>query len=225
MSAPTVSWGGHRLALLPAKAAWLPERRMLLVADVHLGKALSFRRLGVPVPEGTTADALARLGELLASTGARELVFLGDFLHSAHAQAHALQAPVQAWRLAHAEVAMTLVRGNHDDRAGDPPAALGFTLKDEPWILPRPDTDAPGPGLALCHHPRAVAGQQVLAGHLHPCVHLAGRGRQRLRLPCFHFSAEVAVLPAFGGFTGMHGITRQAGDQVFVVGGEGVFAL
>jgi DNA ligase-associated metallophosphoesterase len=222
---PTVAWGGHRLCLLSAKAAWLPERHMLLVADVHLGKALSFRRLGVPVPGGTTGDALARLSELLTTTGAHELVILGDFLHSADAQAPALQAQVRSWRIDHAHVAMTLVRGNHDDRAGDPPAALEFVLRDEPWTLPPPSDQASVPGLALCHHPRAVAGHQVLAGHLHPCVVLAGRARQRLRLPCFHFGPEVAVLPAFGGFTGMHSITRQASDQVFAVGGDGVYAL
>ena len=232
---PTLQWGGHRLCLLPAKAAWLPERRMLLVADVHLGKALSFRRLGVPVPGGTTADTLARLGALLAATGARELVILGDFLHSAHAQAASVQAALQAWRHTHADVAMTLVRGNHDGHAGDPPAALGFTLRDEPWVLPcpeldlpapeRPVPDRPAPGLALCHHPAPVPGQQVLAGHLHPSVHLAGRGHQRMRLPCFHLSGDVGVLPAFGAFTGMQAIHRQAGDQVFAVADDGVHAV
>ncbi|MFG5408224.1 hypothetical protein ABXN37_09015 [Piscinibacter sakaiensis] len=55
----------------------------------------------------------------------------------------------------------------------------------------------------------------MLAGHLHPCVHLSGRARDRLRLPCFHFAQGVGVLPAFGAFTGMHPVRRTPGDQVW----------
>ncbi len=53
--------GGARLVPLPERALWLPDAGLLLVADAHIGKAQSFRRLGVPVPEGTTAGTLARL--------------------------------------------------------------------------------------------------------------------------------------------------------------------
>ena len=76
---------GHqaRLQLWPQKAACDPDRGLLLVADAHLGKAVSFRRLGVPVPEATTDEALARLDGLIAATGASGIVFFGDLLHSA----------------------------------------------------------------------------------------------------------------------------------------------
>ncbi len=80
-------------------------------------------------------------------------------------------------------------------------------------------------GLALCHHPEPVAGAYVLAGHLHPCVSVHGRARERLRLPCFHFGAQVGVLPAFGTFTGMHPIARAAGDRVFLVADNAVLEL
>ena len=40
--------GGALLRLLPERAAYLPEHHTLLVADAHIGKAQSFRRLGVP---------------------------------------------------------------------------------------------------------------------------------------------------------------------------------
>jgi metallophosphoesterase superfamily enzyme len=75
--------GGARLWLLAQRAAYLPEHQTLLVADAHVGKAQSFRRLGVPVPGGTTAETLDRLSAAVAATGARRVVFLGDLLHSA----------------------------------------------------------------------------------------------------------------------------------------------
>lgn len=189
---------------------------MLLVADVHLGKAQSFRRLGVPVPGGSGAESLAHLSGLIAALGVRELVCLGDLLHSRHAHDAAPAALLRDWRARHADLALTLVRGNHDDRAGDPPPELGVTLVDEPWRV--------GP-FALCHHPQPVAGAYALAGHLHPCATLGGRAHDRLRLPCFHLGAEVGVLPAFGAFTGMHPLRAGPGDRRFVIADDRVVAL
>lgn len=211
------------LKLLPGGALFLPALSMLLIADAHFGKAVTFRRCGVPVPEGTTDDTLQRLDGLIAQTGARELVFLGDFLHSAAAHAPVTQQALMRWRHCHPALGLTLVRGNHDDHAGDPPPALGMRVVDEPLLL---DTGASR--VALCHHPRAVEGAYVLAGHWHPCVTLRGAGRDRLRLACFWFGGAtegqggVGILPAFGSFTGMHPIQSRPGDRVFAVAGNTV---
>ncbi|MBX3604226.1 MAG: ligase-associated DNA damage response endonuclease PdeM [Piscinibacter sp.] len=212
----TLELGGRPLVLLAQKAAWLPASRTLLIADAHIGKAVSFRALGVPVPRGTTSDTLARLAGLVEQMAARRVIFLGDLLHSARAHAPSTLGALARWRSAHASLDLVLVRGNHDDRAGDPPASLQFEVVDEPFAAD---------GFALCHHPHPREGAYVLAGHLHPCVTLGGRARDRLRLPCFHFGARVGVLPAFGSFTGMHPIERVPGDRTFVVADDGVTEL
>jgi DNA ligase-associated metallophosphoesterase len=211
-----VEVAGQTLALLPGKAVWWAARRTLFVADLHVGKAVSFRRLGVPVPQGTTSQTLAALDALLVQTGATRLVCLGDFLHGPQAHAVATLAAVQRWRERHAALHVVLVRGNHDDRAGDPPAALCIDVVDEPFV------DGPFAG---CHHPVPRAEGYVLAGHLHPSVRLAGRGRDRLRLPCFWFGPRVGVLPAFGAFTGTHAIAPAPGDRVFAVADDRVFSV
>lgn len=36
----------------------MPEYSTLLLADAYFGKAVSFRKLGVPVPRGTTTETL-----------------------------------------------------------------------------------------------------------------------------------------------------------------------
>jgi uncharacterized protein len=216
-----VAVGGIELHLLAGKAAWWPEGRTLLVADAHLGKAVSFRRLGVPVPEATTGGTLDALDALLSRHDAQRIVFLGDLLHSRHAHAPETLAAVTAWRALRPELELVLVRGNHDDRAGDPPQDWGVLCVDEPWQMPG------APALALCHHPDPAAapdGAYVLAGHLHPCT-TVGQGIDRLRLPCFHFGARVGVLPAFGTFTGMHPIDRAPGDRVFLVADNAVLEL
>lgn len=209
---------GRALQLLPERAAWLPEAGLLMVADVHFGKAASFRRLGVPVPHGTTEANLARLDALLARLpGVRELVFLGDFLHAASGRAASTLQALQAWREGHAGLEVTVVRGNHDDHAGDPPAALKMQMVDEPWLHA---------GLALCHDPDTARPPHcyALAGHLHPVARL-GRGFDVLRLSCFHARADaVLVLPAFGEFTGGALVQAALGDRLFLVAGHQVLA-
>lgn len=221
MAVSRVEVGGVELHLLAGKAAWWPAGHTLLVADAHVGKAVSYRRLGVPVPEGTTGGTLAALDALLAVHAARRIVFLGDLLHSRHAHARETLDAVAAWRGLRPEIELILVRGNHDDRAGDPPPSWGVHCVDEPLVLPG------APGLALCHHPDAELGHDgayVLAGHDHPCI-TVGQGIDRLRLPCFHFGTQAGVLPAFGTFTGMHPIDRVPGDRVFVVADNAVHEL
>ncbi|MEP6789858.1 MAG: ligase-associated DNA damage response endonuclease PdeM [Ramlibacter sp.] len=210
---------GQDVVLHASGAILLPAQQTLLIADAHFGKAVSFRRLGVPVPRGTTTETLDQLSALIAETGARAIVFLGDFLHSARSHAAGTLGAIARWRGEHAALALTLVRGNHDDRAGDPPASLGIHVVDEPLPL--------GP-FALCHHPRPVENAYVLAGHWHPCISVKGRAFERLRLPCFWFGDDsgvlpqnaVGVLPAFGAFTGMHRIEPRAGDRIYPVAGS-----
>ena len=212
----TIVAGGQALTLLPEKAAFLPASRTLLVADAHIGKAVTFRALGVPVPRGTTSETLAVLSALVAKWRARRIVFLGDFLHSARAHAAATLGAVARWRRAHASLALVLVRGNHDNRAGDPPAHLGIEIVDEPHALD---------GFALCHHPRPRPCSYVLAGHLHPCIGIGGRGIDHLRLPSFWLGDDVGVLPAFGAFTGMHPIQPAPNDRVFAVADDTIASL
>lgn len=212
----SLNLAGEQLVLLPQRAAFLPAHRTLLVADAHLGKAVSFRRLGVPVPEATTAGTLARLDAALAASGAGCVVFLGDLLHSTRAHAAQTLAAVRRWRDRHPQLDLRLVRGNHDRHAGDPPADWGVCCVNEPLRLG---------GLALKHHPDPEPGAYVLAGHVHPGVVLGGRAHDRLRLPCFHFGPAVGLLPAFGEFTGMHVVARAPGDRVFVLQGERVVPL
>jgi DNA ligase-associated metallophosphoesterase len=208
---------GQRLQLLPERAAWHADSRTLFIADLHLGKSATFRARGLPVPAGTTRDNLQRLGTLVHEHRAARIVFLGDLLHSRHAQQADVIAPLQAWRAAHASVRCVLVRGNHDAHAGDPPRSLGFEIVDEPWPVDG------APGLVACHHPQPAAHATVLAGHWHPAVTLRGPARDHQRLACFCLAGKVLVLPAFGAFTGSSPHAPPSGSLCWPVGGERVW--
>ncbi|MCF7202254.1 ligase-associated DNA damage response endonuclease PdeM [Pseudomonas oligotrophica] len=204
------------LWLLADKALYWPQQQALLVADIHFGKAAAYRRLGQPVPSGTTETNLARLDALLARYPARRLIFLGDFLHAPESHAPSTLARLAAWRSRHAGLRLTLIRGNHDRRAGDPPAGLGIEVHSEPLLL--------GP-FALQHEPAPHPTHHVLAGHLHPAHRLRGRGRQSLRLPCFCIGERVSLLPAFGDFTGTAEVDAGPGRRLFLVGDGEIWPL
>jgi DNA ligase-associated metallophosphoesterase len=202
---------GEQLQLFAERAAYWVGAKTLLVADPHFGKAATFRAAGIPVPRGTTADGLSRLDVLLVRTGARRIVFLGDFLHAREGRAPATLAALSAWRADKRRIEMLVVRGNHDRHAGDPPPELGIASVNGPVVEPP---------FVFAHHPGASSLGYVLAGHLHPGVDLTGPGRQHARLPCFWLASPGAVLPAFGDFTGLSPIAPVAGDRVYVVAGN-----
>ena len=211
-----VHWAGVELHLLPEHAMWWPQTRTLFIADLHIGKAATYRALGQPVPGGTTQENLARLSALIVKHSPQQLIFLGDFLHAAAARTLSVMTALDQWREQHAAVEMMLVRGNHDSRAGDPPASLRIGVVDEPYLQ--------GP-FALCHHPQLHATHFVLAGHVHPVCRLSGRGRDSLRMPCFVEEAAQAVLPAFGEFTGGWMVAADVGRRLYPVGGNVVWCL
>ncbi len=211
-----VAVSGEDLTLLAECAIHWSARETLFVADPHFGKAATFRALGVPVPRGTTTGTLGRLDAVLARTMSRHLVFLGDFLHAAEGRDPETLRVINEWRRRHASIEMTLVRGNHDARAGDPPRELDIKCVTAPLLMPP---------FVLDHHPRPSESGYVLCGHIHPAVTLTGRGRQHSRLSCFWFGKTVGVLPAFGEFTGVAEADVEPGDQVFVVADDSVIPV
>ena len=211
-----VEIAGETLTLLPERAAFWARAGTLLVADPHFGKAATFRANAIPVPRGTTTEALARLDAIIAETRAARIVFLGDYLHARDGRSPETLRVLADWRFANPGLDLVLVRGNHDRRAGDPPPELGVRCVDAPMA------DAP---FVLAHHPASSAEGYVLAGHLHPGAPLAGRGRMRERVPCFWFRQGCGVLPAFGEFTGLADVSPQPGDRVIAIAGETVMEV
>jgi DNA ligase-associated metallophosphoesterase len=198
---------GERLALLPERAMYWLREKTLFIADFHLGKAAAFRSAGIPMPSGTTTDNVQRLSSAVASTGAKRVIFLGDFLHAKASKAPSTEARFGAWRETHRHLDLVLVRGNHDAHAGDPCAQWRIECIDEGASF--------GPFIAN-HHPQPASGGYVLAGHIHPGVRLSDEGGS-FKLPCFWFSRKVGVLPAFGAFTGTAIVRPREGDLVYVI--------
>lgn len=207
----TLQLAGEPVLLLPERALYWPRRQTLVVADVHIGKAATMRAQSIAIPRGTTGQNLERLTRAIEQTEALTLVVLGDLLHAHQGRAPATLDAVARWRQRHRHLAILLVRGNHDRRAGDPPPAWDIQPVDAPHSMEP---------FVLAHHPEECAGGYTLAGHIHPSVRLSGAGGDSLRLACFWLGERVGVLPAFGEFTGTALVRPAAGERVYAIAGQ-----
>jgi DNA ligase-associated metallophosphoesterase len=203
--------GGHPLSLLAEGAAFDLESGWLFVADLHLGKATAMRDAGLGVPEGADAETLDRVAELAEKIGARAVVVLGDLFHAHSRQTPEVAAEFRGWREKRPNLKWCVVPGNHDRH---------IPLSD--WM---PDGEILTEGTQLGpwelrHHPPDVStGSPVLCGHLHPGISIGPARQAKVRVPCFWLRRGVLVLPPFGAFTGLHPITREPGDSVWVIAG------
>ena len=211
----TTTWHGAQLTLLPDRALFMPEVGTLLVADVHLGKNASFRNRGIPVPDAVTDGDLQRLDHLLETTRAGTLVVLGDLVHDRSAMQPRTYDQVRSWRNRHPGLRVQLVPGNHDRHA------VGLDGLDIELLGHRHHHG----GVDLVHEAAEHEQRPTLGGHVHPCVRLASARGDRLRTPCFWFEGNVGLLPAFGGFTGGHTMTMNAGVRAWAAGREEVVSL
>jgi metallophosphoesterase superfamily enzyme len=74
-----ISWNARKLSLLADRAIHLASENVLFIADPHFGKAATFRKSGIPVPEKSTQEDCDRLAHLINETKVDTLVILGDF--------------------------------------------------------------------------------------------------------------------------------------------------
>ena len=197
----TVEVYGAEALLRCSGALWLPAARTLAVADLHFEKGSAYAARGQMLPPYDTRETLGRLEAEVAALAPDILVFMGDTFHDAAAERRI--APDDLARIAALATGRTLVWviGNHDEEA--------------PIDLPGDKVDDLAIGrLILRHEPRPGLQPGEAAGHLHPCVKVAGRGRA-VRRRAFVTDGLRLILPAFGAYAGGLNIMDQAFAGLF----------
>lgn len=197
---------GQIIELLPQKAFFFKEHGTLLISDLHLGKASHFRKSGIPVPNAVYDQNIENLVTLLQWKKPKVVFFLGDLFHSVYNREwRNFQNVIEQFP----QIDFRLVLGNHDILDRKHYSSCGIQVIEESCEYH---------GFLLSHEPLEHSTSLYnLYGHLHPGVLLSGRGKQALRLPCFHFMKQSGVLPAFGTFTGLAIQKPKQGELVYVV--------
>ena len=177
----------NALRALPSGALWWPDRAILCVSDLHLGKSDRIaRRAGQQLPPYETRETLDRLAHDLAATNPRTVVCLGDSFDDLSA-ARALNDEDRMWiaRL-QAGRRWIWIEGNHDP---GPVEFGGEHLKQLPI------------GNLTFRHIACPDAAGEVSGHYHPKARLQTRGRIISR-PAFLYDNTRLILPAFGTYTG-----------------------
>lgn len=204
---------GATLTLLPEKAIYWSSERVLLVADLHLGKVEHFRKAGIAVPAEAGTANYHILQELILEHNPKRVIFLGDLFHSDYNYDWELFSDFLE---GHSHIRFELIKGNHD--------ILHQSQYDRTDMIFHDESLALGPFL-LTHDPVEDPDYYNLCGHIHPCYKIRGKSRQYLRLPCFYFGKHGGILPALGSFTGMHPVTTYDGDSVYVVADDQIIQV
>ncbi|QDO94468.1 ligase-associated DNA damage response endonuclease PdeM [Formosa sediminum] len=192
----------QRFILHPLGGAFWVNQRMLLIADVHLGKVTHFRKHGSAIPRGVLHQNFKQLQNIISAFDVDTVCILGDLFHS---HLNAEWVIFKTWVAAlHCKV--VLISGNHDIIDAKLYEDLGIKVLNS-WLLD---------GFLLTHHPEVRDGFYNLSGHIHPGVQLRGLGRQHITLSCFYWKAHQMIFPAFGVFTGKYIIKPSAEARIYV---------
>lgn len=177
---------------LPHGLLWMERCGVLAVADAHFGYEDA---IGGALPLWSTRDAVETLIRAASHVRAREIVFLGDVIHSSRLSEGAARTVRDALARLRAERTVTIVAGNHEGRSRGA-AILGETFESverDGWVLAHGDVP--------------VAAHRVVVGHLHPSLPLGGRAS----VPAFVASQRLVVVPALTPYSpGLNVLSRDA---------------
>jgi DNA ligase-associated metallophosphoesterase len=206
------------LWLSPARCIFWEEEKALILSDLHFGKSGHFRKSGIGVPQNVYKEDLQRLFAQIQFFKPDMLLIAGDMFHS-HANKEVNF--FLKWRNDVPDLAIHLIKGNHDvlstnfyDQANIKIARQRLSVKNFCFthdIASACDDDN--------------GNEFIFSGHVHPGVKMHGVGKQTLRLPCFYFTDEYAVLPAFSLFTGLYKLRPKKTDNIFALVGNQVLKL
>jgi DNA ligase-associated metallophosphoesterase len=207
---------GQHWRLSAGRAAYWEEERALVIADLHVGKSAHFRKAGIAVPANIVQDDLYRLQQLITKYNPARVIVVGDMFHS---EANNEVQYFRIWRRQFPHIRFELITGNHDIMAPEVYTQLE--------IVVQPSLELGDIYFVhdLNDRPQPLNGRYVFSGHIHPGVWMVGYGRQKLRLPCFYFGGEGAVLPAFSAFTGMYSVEPEASSTVYVIAERRIFKV
>ncbi|MEO1562883.1 MAG: ligase-associated DNA damage response endonuclease PdeM [Pseudomonadota bacterium] len=183
MSAYDFTFQGAELQLHPSGCLTWAAERLLVVSDLHLGKALRMaRRNSVLLPPYETTDTLARLADEIAGFNPQRVICLGDSFDDLRAMDELSDEDSSQIAAMMAGRDWIWIEGNHD--AG--PVHIGGTHRAEVTM-----------GSITFRHIADYDKSAEISGHFHPKAQLAGRSS-----PCFLIDRSRIIMPAFGTYTG-----------------------
>lgn len=199
------------LALTNQRAIFWKRENALILSDIHIGKTAHFRRNGIPMPDDILQKDLERLAALIHYFKAKKLLIVGDLFH---AETNIDMDTFKLWLQPFEDLKLVLIKGNHDRQSKRLMNDLDIEVITELELHP----------FTLVHeHLKVHSRVFTISGHTHPGVLIKGKGRQKLKLPCFQISNNQIILPAFSLFTGLNTKSKPDDSVCYAFTEESIF--
>lgn len=207
----TINCKGENLILSKDRAIYWEAKQMLIISDLHIGKAAHFRKAGIQVPGTVNSTDLNKLNLLIKEFSPLILLVTGDMFHY---QMNSEVELFKVWRAGHPDLRVILIKGNHDQLKVADYESLDIEIYAKELLC--------APFRFVHDQPQDFDEYYNITGHIHPGITIYGKARQQLRLPCFYFGKTCAILPAFSVFTGLSKIKSEEGDLFYAITPEKV---
>lgn len=190
----------EELILTNQRALYWQREDALILSDVHIGKTAHFRKHGISVPDDILQSDLKRLEQLICHFKAKKVLVVGDLFH---AERNSDMFIFKDWLTQFPDLKLILIKGNHDRQSKLLMDNLNIEAVKQLHVEP----------FVFFHDPLENNQSHFsISGHTHPGVLIKGKGRQKIKLPCYQITENQMILPAFSLFTGLN--TRHVPDNV-----------
>ncbi len=182
---------GEKLLFTNQRALFWEREKTLIISDLHVGKTAHFRKNGIAIPSNILNEDLLRLEQLIQQFQTKKLIIVGDFLHAGNNSDLDIFCD---WRKCFQTLKIILVKGNHDRISNQ------FLQEN---CIDFFENKLEIPPFTFIHEPENSEGKFCISGHIHPGVLMKQKKIQSIKLPCFAYSENQLILPAFSEFTGL----------------------
>ncbi|MBW0176518.1 ligase-associated DNA damage response endonuclease PdeM [Sediminibacterium sp.] len=205
----------HHFWLSPERVLYWEEEKTLILSDLHFGKTGHFRKSGIAVPQSIYQQDLQRLFHQISFFNPEKILIVGDFFHSIENKEMDF---FLKWRNDLSALPMILVKGNHDILQKEWYRNASVDIVEQFQLN----------SFLFIHDNTGTTQSEdvfVFSGHLHPGCIIRGAGKQSLRFPCFYFTEQQAILPAFSHFSGLTIVQAKKNDHVFAIVNQSIIKI
>lgn len=194
--------------LTTERGIYWEKESVLILSDLHFGKTGHFRKNGIAVPHAVYKEDLQRMVDLISFFKPQKIIAVGDLFHSTDNLELQLFSKI---RSGFSNLNMILVQGNHDVLENSWYQKNDIELVKNNYSLN---------GIHFVHDPLEIPKKNesfYFSGHLHPAISISGMGKQNLSFPCYYFSENSCILPAFSKFSGMATVKKKKDNRIFAI--------
>ena len=186
MLSQLIKFANEEFYAYPNNALYWKRLNIIIIADLHLGKSITFAKQKQFLPPYDTKETLAKLFECINEFQPSKLIIVGDLLHDMLSLQSFQDIDYQNFNKYTKKTEFIWVKGNHDFDI----EIVGFSK-----VL-----DYKVDKIIFNHLPIKSTNFQI-CGHYHPKVKISHRGKSIYKSSFVH-NDKLLILPSFGTLTG-----------------------